>query len=218
MEFQGRHLASSRRTWLKRAVLSVGAFLFGPVAPRKRTSREVEIDCDGPASPESVRRGVNAIYPTYPRASFVPHGYKLEEVFTQRPDGFGGQEEEVCYWYRNLSTDDGARRPLSIYVTPQPPKGLFGTRDRRGVNTTLRLNSGVVVPAIYHKGRWNRRRHAQMYPASERRFWNESDDHSLTYRVGIMTIGIRAPQNSLSPISFATLVRIAQSVRLPATL
>ncbi len=138
----------------------------------------------------------------YPFPTYIPAGYGLYEMSTDRPDGFGGAGE-LALWYADRKLHMGLNNPLNVWLAPNPLRpSLVGNRP--GQPVVLALPSGETVQAQYHDGMW------AQDPQSRNFYWQSQNVHSVSFRWRTFTIAIRGAR--LAGLDQDELVRVASSI------
>jgi hypothetical protein len=164
----------------------------GPTSPSpgaRRVSRSVLLSSPSTQSYQYVGQSLDL--PTH-SISFLPSDYVHWGSYLRRPDGFGGGEEEVSYWYRSVTAQNSGRNALSVYATRWPTKPFGGTHDRTPSIVPVVMVTGDAVDAEYFDGAW---RFDDRVPTPSHgpypMWWDTANVHCLTARVRGVSIGVR---------------------------
>ncbi len=154
-----------------------------------------------------------------PVPRYLPVGYRLEEIYTGRTDGFGAAADQRAYWYKNPNHPLGYNNPLVVYVARQP-KHTSLVPTRRGEPVVLSLPTGESVQAEYHDGLWSRSSAGAPNVARDRQIalpdgsgtlvWETGNPHSISFSAHGLTFGVRGAR--LAGIDRRELIRVANSV------
>ncbi len=160
-----------------------------------------------PAPAPAVPRPVSQLYAV---PAYLPPGFTLVAVYTDRPDGFGGGAGEVALWYANLKHARAIQQPLCVFLTPSP-KGPFAmTAEHKGTPVRLVMASGDTVMAEYHDGMWMADPDGERFVGGQRMRWNTTGPHALVFKWKDLTIGIRASR--ITDVDLDQMIRVASSL------
>ena len=87
------------------------------------------------------------------KPAYVPPGYRfIRRLKGRSMEGFPGEDDQVLLIYGRGWSDEDARRPLHVFVSP-PTNGaqLFSTEAQAGEPVDIGLDG---ARAVYHDGRW----------------------------------------------------------------
>jgi len=174
------------------------------------SGKETVAEAESPPSPPAYLASVNipAAYQGYPAPRYLPDGFKLLEVYTDRRDGFGRGSQELGYWFitsKFPAYPIAGLRPILVFVAKQPQlPWLWKTQGHSGQPRNLTLASGQTITAYYHDGHWVRdawklwEKPASALPAEDARtsrggdviVWYTADYHSLTFQHNGYAIGV----------------------------
>jgi hypothetical protein len=144
--------------------------------------------------------------------SYLPPEYRLWGSYLHRPDGFGGGDQEVSYWYRSTLAENAGRNALAIYATRWPTKPFGGTHEREGTPIEVTFVTGGSATATYFDGAWrldDRGTMPSRWPFPLR--WDSGNTHSLTLEWQGIHIGVRGRRKA--GISMQDLVQVASGLR-----
>lgn len=132
----------------------------------------------------------------YPKPTYVPPGYQPAAFYTGRSDGFGGGDSEFCIIYINPTivskSGGGFTHPLQIFYARTPKKPMSGTIDRAPTPIEIAIRGVIPVTAEYWDGTWRHAPDGDHGFNGQRFRWTNDDAHSLAFRFGTLTVGIRA--------------------------
>jgi len=142
---------------------------------------------------------------------YLPEGYQLAREITGSPAlGFGATESQLALFYTRGNAFEAVNSPLVVHVSNGPTSELGGTERREGVAVDLGRTDLV---AVYHDGAW------APGPGNDQIddhgivfHWDTSTVHSITVRVGNVTVGVRGSR--AQNIDTAQLVRVSRSLAL----
>lgn len=158
----------------------------------------------GLISPTAKSQGKPAL--RFPIVRLTPEGFRLVSLEQGGVDGFNGGADELFFYYAS------ARQPvgnvLHIALSANPKQEFASTSEHAGDNVSLKLAGGQTVQGAYHDGMWATHPQGEKSDGRVRVRWTKGYLHSLVFKHGLFTIGIRA---SVSSISRADLIRIAES-------
>lgn len=198
---KGRALA--RRSFLKGLAALSGGVLTWRAAEASSASGVAHAQEN--SAPPSPLAGLPESYQGYPAPSYIPAGFALSEVFTERPDGFLIGSAELAFWYVNWRHTLGVSNPLSIYVAPwQDNAQLVTSAPRSGEPTILSGGNAKAVQAEYHDGFWT------YSGETDGLVWNTTNVHSLTFRTPGFIIGVRGAR--LTGVGLDEFTRVAASL------
>ncbi len=182
---------TARRRLIKSAFIGVGSALLAKLGLYRTT----------------IAQGQTAIANLgVPSPTYLPKGYQLQEIYTDRIDGFGEGSNQVALWYVASSYPQWYTNPLGVYVTRMPKKNLFAkTETKTGAPVTIGILSGESVQAEYHDGFW-----AASADGSGAIVWDNSNVHSLTFAHAGFSIGVRGAR--MTGVNFDELARITSSI------
>lgn len=185
-----------RRGFVKSLLAGIGAIIFTRLNVSEATGDR--------GSATVARLGV-------PVPTYLPSGYRLQEIYTDRIDGFGTGSDEVALWYVALDHPMGYANPLAIYVAKSVQRNPFEKMPVQiGMPVVLTSSAGKTVQARYHDGIWT-----TVSNGLGDTVWNTSNAHSITFELEEYMIGIRGAR--LTGVSFDELIRIANSMSITAT-
>lgn len=212
------HEGIDRRSFLKRSAVVLGAVFtwhsgLGEALAKTTGILPSDRSPSATVGAADIARLLPTAFKDYPVPTYLPKGYVLSEIYTERPDGFGPDAKEVAFWFINSKHPMGLHNPLSIYVARlQRVAFLPSTYGRHGTPVVLNMASGDTAQAMYHDGFW------VLSPDGARAtargqgslVWETTNVHSLTFKIWDFTIGIRGSR--LVDCNMAELVHIASSM------
>jgi hypothetical protein len=148
----------------------------------------------------------------YLKPTYLPKGYVENESYKDRKDGFGGGPTETAVFYRNPQQD--YHNPLILFVSPNPQRRFFSTDHKQGTIVLFTMASGLTITAQYYDGMWTRSPNDDgelLLPSGDQLHWDTSNVHALVFRVGDLTVGLRASR--LAGVNLEELIRVASSLK-----
>ena len=175
-----------RRGFVARSLAIAGGLILGATdAHSFRTAS---------AHAEDLRTPDNPFLGHYPTEGYIPAGYRLRETRRNPVDGFRGGDHEIVRTYSNPDLAIPDWSPLTIYLSPQPTRGLgmFDGGATESVNVRI-ADTTEDIEGRYYDGFWQ-----SSYKKGQDRgisvhhpYWDTTRFHAVVFHWHSMSVGIQ---------------------------